>query len=303
MPTPYVEVIVPDQSPQFVELAGTHVVVGSAITCQVVIERADVAREHLLLQPRPDGCFVATARGVQLAPTVKGAPVERGIVPWGSELLLAGARLVLHDGAVSMDLRKAGRAAGSGTGEKPQISPVVLVAIAVVIPLLGWMILRKPVEESVRLDVAAPALFDDLNRACPQSDSAQARGLADESLRQAIAKAERMPFHIQDGIEAVGAYATAAACYRAVGDTDRAQQQMVAAGVLSTTINDEFYNHRFRLDRALEQDNVDDALTEARLLGYMVAHRTGPYLSMLTALERRLALQLEQRTEGAAPAR
>lgn len=293
MATPYVEVITPDQPAQFVDLVGEHLVVGSAITCQVVVERSEIAREHVLLSPRAEGCYVATARGVTTPVFVNNAPFERGMVPYGTELVVGNVRLMLHDGHVAKEMRAA-VAAGKRSGVKPGINPFVLASVMIVIPVLAWLMLAAPPQEANRANVPPPVLFDDLARPCPQTDPVQAQSLAAESSRRALAKAERMPFRVQDGIDAVNAYAVAAACLRASGDPASAEQQLASARALSDSINVEYRNHQFRLERALEQNRNEDAVTETRLLKNLTAHRAGAYYNMLTSLERRLSLQIDQ---------
>ena len=293
MPTPYVEVFTPDQPTQYVDLVGEHVVVGSAIACQVVIERSEISREHVLLSARPEGCYVATARGVTTPVFVNNAAFDRGMVPWNTELFIGNVRLHLHDGSVPKEMR-----AAIASGKKQQvqggINPVILAMVLIVIPLVAWMVLKTPDQEANRVTQAPPPLFDELTRACPQTDPIQAQTLAAESARRALAKAERMPYRVQDGIDAVNAYATAAACYRATGDAATAEQHLTSARALSATLNDDYRNHQFRLERALEQQRDADALLEARLLKNLTVHRPGPYYNTLSALERRLALAVDQ---------
>ena len=296
MPTPFVQVIVPDGAPQFVELPGEHSVVGSSITCQVVVERPGFAREHMLLSPRSDGCYVAIAKGAPSPVHYKNEVIERATIPWGSELVVAGVRFVLHDGSVSRSLAAAATAPGArSANEKPKVSPVVVIASLVMLPLAGWFFLLSPDENLLgRSTVQPPALFDSFEQPCPQTDLAAARLFAAESARQAIAKAERLPFETQDGIEAVRRYAIASACFRAVEQVQRADTQLATGRALAARIDDEFRNHRFRLERALEQSRPQDALVETRLLKNYVTHRRGPYLTWLMDLERRLALQIDQ---------
>jgi hypothetical protein len=194
---------------------------------------------------------------------------------------------------------RAAVSSGKAPAEKPGINPLVLASVFIVIPLLAWLMLAAPPQEQVRANVPPPALFDDLTRPCPQTDPVQAQALAAESARRALAKAERMPYRSQDGIDAVNAYATASACFRASGDASNAESQLAAARALSTTINDEYRNHQFRLERALEQQRNEDALLETRLLKNLTAHRPGPYYNMLVSLERRLSLQIDQASQPA----
>jgi hypothetical protein len=237
---------------------------------------------------------VATARGVSTPVFVNNAPFERGMVPWNTELYIGNIRLHLHDGTTPKEMRAA-VASGKKKDVKGGINPLVLASILIVIPLVGYMLLATPPQESNRVTTQPPALFDELDRQCPQSDPVQAQTLAVESARRALAKAERMRYRTQDGIDAVNAYATAAACYRATGDAATAEQQLASARSLSALLNDEYRNHQFRLERALEPTGrPEDALLETRLLKNFTVHRPGPYYNQLVALERRLALQVDQ---------
>ena len=145
-----------------------------------------------------------------------------------------------------------------------------------------------------RVQQQPPALFDSLQRPCPEREGAMLRNAAEESTRVAMSKAERMPFRLQDGIDAVNYYAQASACFRMAGDAASAQLAMQRATRLQARLEDEYRAHQFRLDRALEQGRVDDALYETRMLKAMSNHRRGPYFTALITLERQLQLRVDQ---------
>jgi hypothetical protein len=291
MAAPFVEVVTPEGQQWTVELVGERVLVGSSPSCQVVIDRTEIAREHVLLSPRPDGCYVAVARGAPTPVTFNGVPIERSVVPWGAELFIGGVRLTLkHAGAPgSAD-------AMPGTAKKDnKPNPVILGAAVLGVALLGYIMLGGDGDTGVAKPRGEPpTLFDPLERPCPDNDPAGALSLANDHARRAAAKAERMPFRTQDGIEAVGLFATAAACFRAAGQNERAQREMTSAQVLKDRIERDFLNHRFRLERAIEQERHADAVIEVRLMLNFLEHRPGEYTTGLKNLERRLALQVDR---------
>jgi hypothetical protein len=103
-----------------------------------------------------------------------------------------------------------------------------------------------------------------------------------------------MPFRTQDGVEAVGLFANASACFRVAQQNERAQREMTSATQLKDRIEREFLNHRFRLERAIEQERSQDAVVEVRLMLNFLEHRPGEYVTGLRNLERRLALQVDR---------
>jgi hypothetical protein len=291
MATPQLDVYLPDGSVQSYPLTDERVVVGTATRCLVIIDRPEFAPEHLLLSPRPDGVWVAVARGVTTPTLLDGEPFERGMVGWGRALTVGPVRLGLNDGS---KVHK--KAAGDGAKKEEKVSPVLLVAAAIIIPFALYSSFSPNNNAPPsRMGTEAPALFDDpLARACPATDPALTRQSAEESTRVALSKAERMPFRMQDGVEAVLYYTQAASCYTAAGDAPSAEQATRRAAGLKNRLEDEYRAHRFRLERALEQARTEDALFEVRMITAMVSHRRGPYRDALAALERQLTLRLDQ---------
>lgn len=290
MATPQLDVYLPDGSVQSYPLTDERVVVGTASRCLVVIDRPEIAPEHLLLSPRPDGVWVAVARGVSTPTLLDGEPFERGMVGWGRALTIGPVRLGLNDGT------KVAKKAADGAKKDEKVSPVLLIAAAIIIPFALYSSFSpNNAAPPSRMGTEAPKLFDDpLVRACPATDVALTRQSAEESTRVALSKAERMPFRMQDGIEAVLYYTQAASCYTAAGDAPSAEQATRRATTLKNRLEDEYRAHRFRLERALEQSRTEDALFEVRMITAMVSHRRGPYRDALAALERQLTLRLDQ---------
>jgi hypothetical protein len=290
MASPFVEVLTPDGQQWTVELVGERILVGSSPSCQVVIDRAEIAREHVLLSPRPDGCYVAIARGAPTPVMFNGVPIERSVVPWGADLFIGGVRIQLkNSGAPGSAEAKPEKK----KDDKP--SPVILGAAVVGVALLGYIMLGGDGETGVAKPRGEPpAMFESLERTCQAGDQERALSQAGEFARQAAAKAERMPFRTQDGVEAVSLFANAASCFRVAGQNERAQREMASAQQLKDRVEREFLNHRFRLERAIEQERHADAVVEVRLMLNFIEHRPGEYMTGLRNLERRLALQVDR---------
>ena len=291
MPTPQLDVYLPDGTVQNFPLTDERVVVGTSTKCQVMIDRPELAPEHLLISPRPDGCWVAVARGVATPTIVDNMPFERGMVTWAKTIQVGQVRMVLSDGT-----RAKSNANKDKDKKEEKVSPVILGAAVIVLGLAGWMLLSEPgnLAPPSRVSTPPPALFDDLNRPCPQADPSLIVSTAEESTRIALSKAERMPFRTQDGVEAVTYYAQAGSCYRAASNAEASTEAMRRANLLRARLEVDYTAHRFRLERALEQTRYEDALYEVKMLTALVSHRRGPYLTALNTLERQLTIRIDQ---------
>jgi hypothetical protein len=291
MPTPQLDVYLPDGTVQNFPLTDERVVVGTSTKCQVMIDRPELAPEHLLISPRPDGCWVAVARGVATPTIVDNMPFERGMVTWAKTIQVGQVRMVLSDGT-----RAKSYANKDKDKKEEKVSPVILGAAVIVLGLAGWMLLSEPgnLAPPSRVSTPPPALFDDLNRPCPQADPSLIVSTAEESTRIALSKAERMPFRTQDGVEAVTYYAQAGSCYRAASNAEASTEAMRRANLLRARLEEDYTAHRFRLERALEQTRYEDALYEVKMLTALVSHRRGPYLTALNTLERQLTIRIDQ---------
>lgn len=290
MNMPFVEVVTPEGMQFTVDLAAERILVGSSPACQVLIDRPEFAREHLLLSPRPDGCYVALARGAPTPVMYNGVPVERMVVPWGAELFVAGVKLVLRNRVDAVDAEVVAK---EKKNEKP--NPILLAAAVVGVAVLGYIMIGGDGGEGVSKPKGTPpTVFDSLERTCESSDPDRARAQGNESARRAAAKEERYPYRSQDGIEAVNFHATAAACLRVAGEGERATRELALAVTLKDVIERELTNHKFRLERAIELNRPDDGVVEVRLMINLLQHRPGDYLSGLHNLERRLSLQVDR---------
>ena len=279
----WVEIIREDGTLERQRLEGERITVGRSPAAGVPIPDArDLEPEHLMIAPRGDGCWVAVAQGAGAEVRVRGEAFQHGILAWGTEIEVAGLKLKITD-----ELPKEKK-----DPDEKKVSSPVLIAFFIIVPLVGWMLLSEG-DVGLDLDPAAPppSLFDE-EMTCPSSGSARHR--ADQDAEAAIAKAERYPFSAQDGVQAVRHYARARACYRAAGASREAGIMQNEGAAMRERIEEDYRTHRLRLERALEQERMPDALLETRALIELLRHKEGdPYLTWLRQLARQLQLVID----------
>jgi hypothetical protein len=267
-------------------IEGEQATVGKSPTAGIpLVNCEELMDEHMLVAPRPDGCWVSVRHGAFPAVTLKGRTIEGEIVPWGSELMVGQVSILVTD-KLSADIKK-------GKGDK-QVSSPVMVLMFVLIPLVGWLLLSDP-QASLPTgpEGAPPELFDEVTE-CPDSGS-QAHHRAKEAAEAASHRAERYPFEAQDGVRAVQLYATAELCYTAAGESGDAARIRREKEALSQRLEEDYRTHRLRLERGLELERWDEALIEAKNLNDLLAHRRdSEYGQWMELLERRLQLMVDQ---------
>lgn len=279
----WLEIVREDGTLERQRIEGERITVGRSPSAGIPIPDArHLDPEHLLLAPRGDGCWVAVAQNASVPVLVGGQPFQHGMVAWGTELVIGGLKLKVID-----QLPKEKK-----VGEKPVSTPV-LIALFVIIPLVGWMLLSEPNTGIDTTPTAPPPELFDQETSCTTTGGT-ARHHADRDAEAAIAKAERYPFAAQDGVQAVRLYRRAAACYRAIGATTEAQLMQREGEVMARRIDEDYRTHRLRLERALQQNRLEDALLETRALIELLRHREGdPYLAWLNQLARQLQLAID----------
>jgi hypothetical protein len=280
----WLEIIREDGTLERQPLEGERITVGRSPAAGVPIPDArDLEPEHLMIAPRGDGCWVAVAQGAQVPARVRGEHFEHGMLAWGTEIELGHLKLKVTDRLPKEKKTE---------GEQP-VSKPVLIAFFVIVPLVGWLLLSEP---STGIDMTPtgppPQVFDEQVECPTGGGSTQHR--ADQAAEAAIAKSERYPFAAQDGVQAVRLFRRAVACYRAVGAREQAAAMEREGELMRRRIEEDYRTHRLRLERALEQGRLPDALLETRALVQLLRHREGdPYLAWLRQLERQLQLAID----------
>jgi len=256
----YVDITRADGRSERRSIEGAQTTIGSSPDADIYITDApEIAPMHLLLAPRDDGCWVANAKGASPAPLIKGAVFENGLVAWGTEFDVGSITLRISN--TDIDDRSARR------GQRMRIGIALLAIVAGMLWLMGGSEDRPP-----QRPTDAPVLFANL---------------------AASSRIQRYPFDAQDGIRAIELLAVAERCYASAGHAGDEAAARAQRERFTSRIEEDYLAHRVRLERALEQRQLKDALNETRALRGLAHHRPGPYLDWLAQLDRYLTLKLE----------
>jgi hypothetical protein len=275
----YVEVQRPDGTQERHRIEGEQATVGRSPAAGITVTGVDeLEPEHLLVAPRPDGCWVAVAKGARVGAVVRGQPFEHGVLAWGTEIEIGPLRLRVTDQLPA-------------TKKDEKQSPVVMIGGVVLVGLLAWLFLFDEEAALPSSTATPPPLFGGAVP-CP-AQGPGALHVAGESADEGAARAERYIFAAQDGVRAVNAYARAQACYAAGGNAAEAQRMQDARDRLARRIEEDYGSHRLRLERALENGDYPEALLQARALRRLTSHLTGDYVEWLKLLEQRLQLLVD----------
>jgi hypothetical protein len=250
----YVELVREDGTTERHRIEHERITLGRSPSAGISVpDGRDLEPEHLLIQPRPDGCWVAVAQGAKVPAKLKGEVFAHGIVPWNSELELGSFRVRLSD------------TAPQDRDAKKKTSPVVmygapLIAICVLVIMLdggGAANVERDAPER-------PELWTEAGR-CEGDRDAVAFSARRES-EAAFALSETYPFRPNDGVQSVSHYRNSASCFQMLGNVEAAARMTSEADFMSERIDLDINTHALRLDRAMRQDRWDDALAEAQAL-------------------------------------
>jgi hypothetical protein len=275
----------PDGRIEEVRLDGDRALIGSGAHCEIRLPVDQAAIEHVLVQANPAGVF-AEARSFQPAPTINGGQFTRSQLVPGSVLGIGYTQIV-----VSV-IELMGQAAAT-TRQENKVSPMTLIMAAVILPVGMYIIFfSDPAETGTGAPPReVPELWGEVIAACPQQGADQARNTAEDRFSLGIAKQERRPFHVQDGVAAVPLFETAAACFGAAGEPEAAKAASERAATLRSDIADDFRTHRVRLEYAISRKNWEIAQKEVRVLLNFLEGQQHDYVNWLSSLDRRLRLK------------
>jgi hypothetical protein len=280
----WVEIVSPEGTSQRHRLEPGETTIGRSPMAGIpLVNVEELEGEHLLLSPRPDGCWVAVAEGAEPGAVIDGDPFTHGVVPYGTEVRVGSTLLRITD-----------KEPVKQVASDRAISTPVLVLVVVLLPLSLWMLLEggqgAAIDEKLP---AVPPVFSDTEQECPESGGSVAATQARRAAEAASHKRERYAFAAQDGIEAVRLYAVAEGCFHAAGEARDAARMKRAKNALVQRIEEDYRTHRLRLDRALKNRDYQDALRETRAIQALLAHRDGTFLKWLEGLERKLQLRVD----------
>ncbi len=259
-----------------------RVLIGSGAHCEIRLPVDQARVEHVLIELGPAGIF-ARALNFDPPPTINNIPFQQAPLPPGAMLGVGGCQIYVE---------LAEGAAGGPGGPKKKSSPMMIIAMAIIIPTAGYMLLTdEAVEGAPRASTKQPPeLWQAPVASCPYTGG-QALAFAREKMALADAKRERRPFHVQDGVQAVPTYEAAAVCFRAGGDAGSGTLAEESAKFLRRDITDDFRTRRVRLDHALVVEDHVSAQKEVRVLLQFTEGKSGDYVTWLSNLERKLKLK------------
>ena len=259
-----------------------RVLLGSGAHCEIRLPVDQARVEHVLIELGPAGIF-ARALHFDPPPTINNIPFQQAPLPPGAVLGIGGCQILVElvDGA-----------AGAAGVPKKKTSPVMYLAMAIIIPLGMYSILVEDAPEGPKgSPKQIPELWQAPITACPYTGG-QALAFAREKMALADAKRERRPFHVQDGVQAVPTYEAAGTCFRAGGDNASGTLAEDSAKFLRRDIMDDFRTRRVRLDHALATEDYVSAQKEVRVLLQFTEGKAGDYVTWLSGLDRKLKLKL-----------
>lgn len=259
-----------------------RVLIGSGAHCDIRMPIDQARVEHVLLEVVPQGLFVR-ALSFEPPPTINSVPFTQAPLPPGA---------ILGVGAVQIYVEITDAAGGAAAGQqKKGSSKIGLLALLIMLPAAYFLLFDDPPPTEVRSSAKPPELWNAPVTTCPHQ-GAQALAFGRERIAIADAKRERTPFHVQDGVQAVPIYETAAACFRAGNDPTSAKLADEAGQYLRREMNDDFRLRRVRLEHALNTQDYASAQKEVRVLLQFVEGKQGEWVQWLQNLDRKLKLKL-----------
>jgi hypothetical protein len=261
-----------------------RVLIGSGAHCEIRLPVDQARVEHVLIELGPAGVF-ARALAFEPPPTINNIPFQQAPLPAGAVLGVGGCQIFVE--------LAEGVGGGAGAGQKKK-SPVMMIALCILVPAAGYMLLSEdPPEHAAPAPKQIPELWKQPVASCPYT-AGQALAFAREKMAVADAKRERRPFHVQDGVQAVPTYEAAAVCFRAGGDPSSGALAEDSAKFLRRDIMDDFRTRRVRLEHALTVDDFPSAQKEVRVLlqfTQFTERKSGDYATWLSDLDRKLKLK------------
>jgi hypothetical protein len=269
-----------------------RVLIGSGAHCEIRLPLAEARVEHVLVELGPAGIF-AQALSFEPPPTINNVPFTQAPLPPGAVLGISGTQIYVEVAEGNQGQP------GIASAEKKK-SPVMLIALLIMIPAGGYLFLTDDntgAQEEAK--PTPPELWGPPVAQCPHMrDQREAISFGRERMGAADAKRERRPFHVQDGIQAVPIYETAAACFRAGNDPASANLAADSAKYLRSEMTDDFRMRRVRLDHDLSVEDYVSAQKEVRVLLQFVEGKQGDYVTWLSNLERKLKLKIGSLNEN-----
>lgn len=269
----------PDLREERIVVEGVRAIIGSGAHCDVRLSPDQAAFEHVVIEITPDG-----ARAQRLAnqpeATLNGASFA--VAP-----ILSAASLKLGRTGIVVERRTTSEDAKSALGASSIAKATVLLALLCAILLLA----KLPQPESSGPPTDFPDPFGQPITTCPRVEREAALSVAEESHALADGARERSPFEPHEAISAVKAYDQAAACYRAAGAVDRADEVAATAREIEADTRADLRARRVRLERMLLVKDLEIARQDVNALRALTRGQRGEYVVWLAKVDQDLKAQ------------
>lgn len=261
----------------------TRAIVGKGPTADVSLDVPSIIAQHFRIKLGVNEVDVRLAPGARPL-TYEGRPFSGGLVPYGSDFYLERIRF------------SCAKPKEEGSGK---LLPLLLACLV----LAGGGVAFVLTEQS-QLDASAVSseqevvLFPEAP-GCPPSDAASAARRAVGLERAAQSKRERYRYDAHDGLQAGRLYAQAAKCFQAAGDAGNQERVQQLGDAWRLEVTEDFRAARLRLRTALQDNDLNTALTAIAALQRLLKGEDIPYVSSLASTERQIQLELQRIRKGA----
>jgi hypothetical protein len=282
----HLQILRPGNVVERLVVPGGRILIGSGAHCDIRVDGTGCAREHVELELEGEH-VVARARHHSPPPMLNGQPLVATKLDPDAQIAVCGTRITVN---VVRDT--------SGTTAKSparKFATTLAVALtAVVLPLAVYVALMPNDDDAIGPAPKAVALWEQPVVTCKVEAPDQALHLARDLRAAGEAKRERAPFAVHDGVSAVTAFESAAACHRVAGRRDEAALDDAAATSLRVLVEREYASRRLRLEHALETEDFRAASAEVHVLRSLTGGRHGAYVDWLAIVDRRLELNAKE---------
>jgi hypothetical protein len=259
-----------------VSVHGTSVLVGSGGHCDVRLGPDLLALEQLRLsiEDRQVWCVVLARSPAAL---LGGRPFSSGVVT-ASDVFSIG-RLTIQVVAWHED-------AVPSAGHKRFVPLLLLLAAMAGLALFSALSPRAAAQSSFPEPPKSAFAEGTAPPTCPEVTAAAAGVAGGDSWREAVDHRERSPFHPKDGLDAVRAFETAAACFDGAGNQAFAEEARLQATALRAQLDKSFHVHHVRLSHSINQRDFATSKVEVAILKGFLIGRDHPYGAWLDNMER-----------------
>jgi len=254
----------------------TRAIVGKGPTADVSLDESPgISAQHFRIKLGPNDVDVRLAPGARPL-TYEGRTFSGGPIPYGADFYLERIRF-------SCPKPKA------ETNNK--VLPLLIACVVAVGGVIVLFLLDNAQETTTEANEQEVVLFAEAPP-CPMSDVAGAARKAFSLEKAAEAKRERYRYSSHDGIDAGRLYAQASKCYALAGDQAGLARVEAAGKAWRDRVMDEFRAARLRLRTAIQNNQLDAALSSVVAMQRMLEGETVPYLAWLGTKERQLKMDL-----------